>query len=103
MPPYRKYDVEECGNCMYFRQHYVKIGADYFSPISYGHISTKEAPGNWGFLPPLEGNSKRGAPRLMGSSSENFLHFYAFFAIILPPASPAGPRLLLKGAVSEAD
>ena len=39
MPPYRKYDVEECGNCMYFRQHYVKIGADYFSPISYGHCT----------------------------------------------------------------
>lgn len=37
MKGYRAMPAERCGNCKYFRRHYVRIADDFYIPISYGH------------------------------------------------------------------
>lgn len=39
MPCYSTRDTEVCGNCIHFRQHYVKWGIDYYHPLQYGHCT----------------------------------------------------------------
>lgn len=39
MPPYIARETKVCGDCVHFRQHYVKLGIDYYSPIEYGHCT----------------------------------------------------------------
>ena len=39
MPSYIKHDTEVCGNCVHFRQHYIKWGLNYYFPIRYGHCT----------------------------------------------------------------
>ena len=33
MPPYIKRESKRCGNCVHFRQHYIKWGKDYYFPL----------------------------------------------------------------------
>ena len=39
MPPYIKRESKRCGNCVHFRQHYIKRGKDYYFPLEYGHCT----------------------------------------------------------------
>ena len=37
MPLYHKCLVSECGNCAYFRRHYILVSDTRFEPLRYGH------------------------------------------------------------------
>lgn len=37
MKGYEALPVEQCGTCAHFRRHYVRIGTDFYLPLSYGH------------------------------------------------------------------
>ena len=39
MPSYMKRYTGACGNCVHFRQHYIKIGAGTYHQIKYGHCT----------------------------------------------------------------
>ena len=37
MSGYEALSVETCGNCKYFRRHYIRRENDNYSPLQYGH------------------------------------------------------------------
>ena len=37
MADYIAIDTAVCGSCVHFRQHYIKLGEAYYTPLAYGH------------------------------------------------------------------